>query len=274
MKTLLILLTVLLISFNSIESTSISSNYDIFKGYCLGLQYENYTIAEFTDKPDMLMCIVECNRQDNCTVAIYDEDDRTCLLYSIFASVIFGEANDLKESAVKKLPNLEFLISPSAVMKFPNLKFLVNLSAILSANEILKVYELAKLSENTTLQLLYRATRDNFSAAAFHEKCDGHLKTLTIVQAHSGYVFGGFTTQSWTSCNCEKTDNSAFILSLRRNVTGFNVSTDARRFNLVNNNHAISAYINHGPIFGCLNSEFFISDMSNTNNDSYMNIQN
>ena len=36
-------------------------------------------------------------------------------------------------------------------------------------------------NEHQEWHLLYRASRDGFSAAAFHEKCDGHSPTLTIV---------------------------------------------------------------------------------------------
>ena len=37
-------------------------------------------------------------------------------------------------------------------------------------------------NEHQEWQLLYRASRDGFSAAAFHAKCDGHSPTLTVVQ--------------------------------------------------------------------------------------------
>ena len=42
--------------------------------------------------------------------------------------------------------------------------------------------------------LLYRATRDGFTASAFHEKCDGKENTITIIKTNGNYVFGGHTS--------------------------------------------------------------------------------
>lgn len=35
-------------------------------------------------------------------------------------------------------------------------------------------------------QLLYRASKDGFSAAAFHTKCDGHSPTFTVILVSTG----------------------------------------------------------------------------------------
>jgi hypothetical protein len=42
-------------------------------------------------------------------------------------------------------------------------------------------------------RLLWRGTRDGFRAARFHEKCDNHRDTLTVILDTDGNVFGGFT---------------------------------------------------------------------------------
>lgn len=163
-------------------------------------------------------------------------------------------------------------MSAAAVKKGPNywvgsFKFMDSL--ILTNAEIYKIYDLGNISCNIELKLLYRATRDNFTAAAFHSKCDGYLNTLSIDKASSGNVFGGFTTQSWTCCNCFRDDPLAYILSLRRNSPGFNTLADARRFNVLASWHATLANCNNGPIFECGVSDFSISDKSNANNNSY-----
>jgi hypothetical protein len=41
--------------------------------------------------------------------------------------------------------------------------------------------------------LLWRGSRDGFGAEAFHDRCDGHANTLTIIQDTDGHIFGGFT---------------------------------------------------------------------------------
>ena len=48
------------------------------------------------------------------------------------------------------------------------------------------------------LRLLFRASRDGFSAETFHYKCDNKGPTVTIVQSGNN-IFGGFTEQSWKS---------------------------------------------------------------------------
>jgi hypothetical protein len=43
--------------------------------------------------------------------------------------------------------------------------------------------DLCEFSPNDKWSLLYRGTRDGFDSNDFHSKCDGHVKTLTIVKA-------------------------------------------------------------------------------------------
>ena len=46
--------------------------------------------------------------------------------------------------------------------------------------------------------LLFRGSRDGFTAHAFHTKCDNKGPTVTIVKSGNN-VFGGFTRNSWKS---------------------------------------------------------------------------
>jgi hypothetical protein len=48
-------------------------------------------------------------------------------------------------------------------------------------------------------KLLYRGSRDGFSAEAFHAKCDNQGPTLTILRAPNGRIAGGFLPYSWRS---------------------------------------------------------------------------
>ena len=47
-------------------------------------------------------------------------------------------------------------------------------------------------------RLLYRASRDGFSADVFHSRCDNIGPIITVVNS-GGNIFGGFTTASWAS---------------------------------------------------------------------------
>ena len=49
-------------------------------------------------------------------------------------------------------------------------------------------------------KLRYRASEHNYSAKSFHECCDDKGPTLIIIKSSRGWIFGGYTTQSW-SCS-------------------------------------------------------------------------
>jgi uncharacterized coiled-coil protein SlyX len=47
--------------------------------------------------------------------------------------------------------------------------------------------------------LLWRGSRDGFTAEEFHRRCDGRANTLTVILDTDGSVFGGFTPVEWES---------------------------------------------------------------------------
>lgn len=78
-------------------------------------------------------------------------------------------------------------------------------SEILNCREIRNF--LAKLQtwcphEPRGLKLLYRASRDGFSASSFHVKCDSSMSTLILVKVDTGRecesVVGGYADRSWS----------------------------------------------------------------------------
>ena len=68
------------------------------------------------------------------------------------------------------------------------------------------------------LDLLYRATRNGFSSLKFHECVDNKGPTLHVIQSENGHIFGGFTSQSWTSNTdgANIPDEKSFIFSLTK----------------------------------------------------------
>jgi hypothetical protein len=72
--------------------------------------------------------------------------------------------------------------------------------------------------------LLWRGSRDGFSATEFHRRCDSRANILTLILDTDGNVFGGFTPVKWEprmvaelSDNCLKGDDSLrrFLLALK-----------------------------------------------------------
>ncbi len=47
-------------------------------------------------------------------------------------------------------------------------------------------------------KLLYRASEHGYSAKSFHECCDDKGPTLIVIKSSGGWIFGGYTTQSWS----------------------------------------------------------------------------
>jgi TLD len=66
--------------------------------------------------------------------------------------------------------------------------------------------------------LLYRGTRDTFKAGRFHELCDNKGPTISIIKSKCGKVFGGYTSQAWTSVRGYKKDEKSFLFSLTNKI--------------------------------------------------------
>ena len=47
-------------------------------------------------------------------------------------------------------------------------------------------------------KLLYRSSEHGYSAKSFHQYCDNKGPTLVVIKSSEGWIFGGYTTQSWS----------------------------------------------------------------------------
>ena len=59
-------------------------------------------------------------------------------------------------------------------------------------------YYLREWIGNYDMKLLYRASEHGYTAESFHEYCDAKGPTLVIIKSEGGWIFGGYTTQSWS----------------------------------------------------------------------------
>jgi hypothetical protein len=94
--------------------------------------------------------------------------------------------------------------------------------------------------------LLYRSTRDGANANAFHYRCDDQGPTLTLIKDSYGFVFGGYTSKSWSSpLTIEKfSDPEAVMFS----VVGFYDKPVAFPSN--GGDSSIRCIAGYGPWFG------------------------
>ena len=75
----------------------------------------------------------------------------------------------------------------------------------------------------------------------FHEKCDGHENTLTIIRTDKEKIFGGFTRLSWESEYKQKEDDKGFLFNYNKNEIYYRNKGDQIE---------ICTGFNHGPLFG------------------------
>ena len=52
---------------------------------------------------------------------------------------------------------------------------------------------LCGFESSQSFELLYRGSLHGFKGSDFHSKCDNNPKTLTIIKATTGNIFGGYT---------------------------------------------------------------------------------
>jgi hypothetical protein len=129
----------------------------------------------------------------------------------------------------------------------------------LIVSEFTEFTEIFAEFRGTRFSLLWRGSRDGFCVCDFHNRCDGHANTLTVILDTKGNIFGGFTPVEWESIkwngkrgkenNCYKADDSlrSFVFTLKN---PHNIS--ARRFGLKaeEKGRAIYCYSDWGPCFG------------------------
>jgi hypothetical protein len=120
--------------------------------------------------------------------------------------------------------------------------------------------------------LLWRGGRDGFGARDFHNRCDGHANTLTLIEDAKGNIFGGFTPVEWESRkwngkqgkenNCCKADPSlkSFLFTLKNPH-----NVPARRFALKAEKKDWAIWCNSywGPYF----NDIGVRDKCNANAD-------
>ncbi len=125
--------------------------------------------------------------------------------------------------------------------------------------------KLCEFENETKFELVYRASRDGFSASSFHSKCNSIPKSLTIIKTTNNYVFGGYTEAAWYSNGQYTSNDNTFIFSLiNKNNAPIKIKCTYPPYAIYNNP-------SYGPSFGG-GHDLYISDSSNINTSSYSNL--
>ena len=113
------------------------------------------------------------------------------------------------------------------------------------------------------MELIYRGTRDGMQSNVFHNKCDNQGPTICLFKNEKNYIFGGYTSLSWTSNEGYKSASDSFIFTLT-NIH----DTEPTIFNNTNSSKSVYHNPSYGPTFGN-GHDIYISSDSNNNNSSY-----
>ena len=126
--------------------------------------------------------------------------------------------------------------------------------------------ELLDMPVYTKWNLVYRASRDGFSADSFHSKCDFLAKFLVLIKTNESYVFGGYTESDWSLKGFKK-DTKAILFSL------INKENNPIAINCSQPEYAVysNPYNSYGPTFG-KGFDIYVSDNSDHESNSFSNL--
>ncbi len=168
------------------ESLFVNTAEPGYKNYFSVLDYEVYCI-DLEDKdninklckhPDIMMEYIET--KDISEESLAHVDDDTELLSDLDAIHNINSNIRLKISRY-------LLTNPS--------ELLVN-TQIVSKEYDAKLREW--LGNDYKWKLIYRASEHDYSVKSFHDYCDNKGPILVVIKSSGGWIFGGYTTQSWS----------------------------------------------------------------------------
>ena len=121
-------------------------------------------------------------------------------------------------------------------------------------------------SGSKKMELIYRGTKDGMNCNAFHNKCDNQGPTICLYQNDKGYIFGGYSSISWTNDKdgSYKSSSDCFIFTLT-NIHNI----EPTKFPNSDKSYSVYHYFNQGPTFGGGHDINICSDF--INNKPYCN---
>eukprot|EP01084_Bolivina_argentea_P008329 15607_1 len=145
---------------------------------------------------------------------------------------------DGKQYKVRARCKNKYGYSPySNIVSFKTKKIVID-SVILTSKEKNIFVALMKSSGKNVggkFSLLYRASRDGWTANDFHGKCDNKGKTVALIHTDINNVFGGYASIPWTSKDQSIADKNAFLFLIRSSK-----DYKPQIFNLLPNNENVA----------------------------------
>ena len=144
---------------------------------------------------------------------VYCIDNYKDYIYDIckYPNIIWNyiETKDVPEDSLQQFDDdIELLNDLDAIncdnsirLKISNY-YLKNPSELLPNTHLVNQQYDGKLKEwlgnDYKWKLIYRASEHEYTTKSFHECCDDKGPTLIVIKSSGGWIFGGYTTQSWS----------------------------------------------------------------------------
>ncbi len=120
------------------------------------------------------------------------------------------ETNDISEESLQQFDDdVELLSDLDAIhCEDSNIRLKISELCLKNPSEYLFNTQLVNQRYDDKLQewvgndykwkLIYRASEHDYTGKSFHEYCDDKGPTLVVIKSSEGWIFGGYTTQSWS----------------------------------------------------------------------------
>jgi hypothetical protein len=118
------------------------------------------------------------------------------------------------------------------------------------------------------LRLLYRGSRDGLQASAFHNGCNGHRNTVSLILSTNKCIFGGYTPLAWNSTGGYVSDPSltSFLFTIKNPH-----NLPEQIFKQKQEGYAIHNGSAYGPTFGARH-DFCVCEPFQTATSNYSNL--
>jgi len=114
----------------------------------------------------------------------------------------------------------------------------------------------------TPSRLLFRASRDGYTAAAFHNLCNGYAPLFIVIRANTGYIATAYTSVAYNSINNYNAAPSG--ANWLNNLWNGSSASITKYYNTVYTEYATYDNSGYGPTFGG-GHDMYIPDNFNTN---------
>ncbi len=167
---------------------------------------------------------VNTNRPDNSNrfsvldYEVYSFDICKEYVYNVckYPDIVWNciETNDISEESLRMIGNEDEIRNDLNLIqcKDTSIRLKISHSCLKNPSEYLPDTQIVDIQYDVKLRewlgndykwkLLYRSSEHEYSAKSFHEYCDNvNGPTLIVIKSSEGWIFGGYTTQSWSG-NC------------------------------------------------------------------------